>query len=72
MYPVLLEATTWLTWSICERCESEPNGNRTIGLPMPIALRMAEPKSAKALEAARQAKADRDLDQHRMETGDGR
>jgi hypothetical protein len=30
------------------------------------------PKSAQALEDARQAKADRDLEQHRMERGDGR
>jgi hypothetical protein len=29
-------------------------------------------KSAKALSAAQQAKADRNLDQHRIETGDGR
>ena len=28
-------------------------------------------KSARALEAAQRAKADRDLDQHRIETGDG-
>ncbi len=29
-------------------------------------------KSAKALEAAQRAKADHDLDQHRIEPGDGR
>ena len=28
-------------------------------------------KGARALEAAQRAKADRDLDQHRIETGDG-
>ena len=32
----------------------------------------AQPKRLRKLEAARQAKAERELDQHRIETGDGR
>ena len=35
-------------------------------------LANGRPKSAQALEAAQQAKADRNLEQHRMERGDGR
>lgn len=34
-------------------------------------LAHGRPKSARELETAQRAKADRDLDQHRMERGDG-
>jgi hypothetical protein len=35
-------------------------------------LAHGKPKAERAIEAARRAKADRDLDQHRIEKGDGR
>jgi len=35
-------------------------------------LSHGQPKRAKALETARRAKAERDLEQHQMEKGDGR
>lgn len=35
-------------------------------------LAHGEPKRVRKLEAARREKADRDLDQHRIDTGDGR
>ena len=35
-------------------------------------LAHSQPKRLRELEAAQQAKAERDLDQHRIETGDGR
>jgi len=35
-------------------------------------LAHGHPKSARELEAAQRTKADRDLDRHRMERGDGR
>jgi len=35
-------------------------------------LAFGRPKSARELDAARQAKAERDLEGHRMERGDGR
>ena len=62
----------WLIWSIFERPASAPSGGKTILRADANRLAHGQPKHRRKLEAARQAKASRDLDQHRIETGDGR
>ena len=62
----------WLNWSIFEPRASEPNGAQDDQRADANRLAHGQPKHLRKLEDAQQTKASRDLDRHRIETGDGR
>ena len=69
MYPVTVRVGTWLNWSICGSPASEPSNGKTMSAPSANRLAHGQPKRGRKLEAAQQAKASRDLDLHRIDSG---